>query len=158
VRRFMDFQLPLSGSPLFAKVVKRLHDEFFQLPLSGSQSVAGVAKTSPPSPLSTPSLGITSPIRKKSGGPLKNTFNSLSRDHTRFTGAYLERKFAGLSTPSLGITDLAQKAVDATDAFAFNSLSRDHRLVPTGATLASVDLLSTPSLGITRATSLARAE
>ena len=100
-------------------------------------------------PLSTPSLGITYELVRRSVEdfgeffqlPLSGSrtqyrqtfrsltcysFNSLSRDHaaelrTRWFAQYL------LSTPSLGITDHPDSGAAEAKKNAFNSLSRDHR-------------------------------
>jgi hypothetical protein len=81
-----DFQLPLSGSRPRADLPGALPALPFQLPLSGSL-------LNPESPccnrlnyvmLSTPSLGITQPKKRKKGFKLSlaQPFNSLSRDHS----------------------------------------------------------------------------
>jgi len=79
------FQLPLSGSPVY--VIRPLniddgaHFYYFQLPLSGSQLA----------------------IMVKLSQLWSMSFNSLSRDHARYAGVWLE-----------------------IDLRTFNSLSRDH--------------------------------
>ena len=120
-----DFQLPLSGSLRFAKLMLlRLMT------------------------LSTPSLGITQEIELVVRADEPLAFNSLSRDHRRVSGDCGWPPVVALSTPSLGITHASSGALQSwwrrlsTPSLgitsvpenhgveghgAFNSLSRDHR-------------------------------
>ena len=126
----------------------------FQLPLSGSQCWGkDIEPASASHPLSTPSLGITSPFEQRtvsgqrlgasfqlplSGSPVSRNgcpagpgglaFNSLSRDHrNQKSKTRCIMNSRNLSTPSLGITGSQVFGGAACLLFnTFNSLSRDH--------------------------------
>ena len=102
------FQLPLSGSRAeYRSGSRSARITSFQLPLSGSLRQSMLMFDKILDFLSTPSLGITYPIRLE---------------------AFLQHRLpADLSTPSLGITYSTTRCSRGSRNSSFNSLSRDHR-------------------------------